>query len=671
MNKKFLSHTKPLLKSYGVLAFSAHPIPSVILFLATCYYPLVGLMGLLGNIISNFMAKWLHANQEAWKAGIFGVSGILIGLALGMYAEPNLRTFIFLIIGAGLSGIVSVMLANFLAKYDLPILSLPFMMVIWLILLTIGSHNETTYEYGAITIFSDIDKWLFNILPFEIFEYVKMFGSILFQDNLISGVLVITAVALYSRISILYGLWGGFIGMIVYTFFNSSLDGFHGLNFVLISFAFGGFFIVGNRHGFALVTLAVIAVGLVDKSMTTLLSPINLPPLVFAFNAVTILFLFPLKMLPWSISPLRLIPIPLYIIKSPESNFRWYRRWSGQKVFQRTILTYPFLGEWTVLQGNNGEWTHKGIGRYAWDFVVRDDNGYQSKGHSLDLSDYFAYNLLVVSPAPGTIYSVENSVVDNPPQTANTERNWGNFVIIDHGNGEFSELSHFKQGSICVVPGQFVNRGDVIGRCGNSGRSPVPHIHYQLQATPGTGAPSLPATFAEGRVNGKTTINGVPQKDDRVSSLDIESEFTWGLTGRETEKWIYKIKIGMRNSSETLTFTTDEYGFPAITSKNNFLWRIIDLPNFVIIRPDYKTFPSILTLSAWIKIVGEQLILPKTLSDGLTWENGLVKKSIEGWKIQIEGKTFELSENSILKKITLDNDSGFQFELADQIIQSK
>ena len=323
------------------------------------------------------------------------------------------------------------------------------------------------------------------------------------------------------------------------------------------------------------------------------------------------------------------------------------------------------------MQGNNGEWTHKGVGKYAWDFIVRDVRGHQSKGFGAELSDYYAWELPVLSPAPGSIYSVENSVEDNPPQTANTERNWGNYVIIDHGNGEFSELSHFKQGSIIVYPGQQINRGDILGRCGNSGRSPVPHIHYQLQSSPGTGASTIPATFAEATINRDIHIHGTPQKGDLVSTVTMDKESSWSMIGRETESWVFESKNGWRKSTETLTFSTDEFGLPAIVSRSNHLWRIIDLPNFIIIRPDFKTFPSLLTSSVWIHIVGDQLVQPKYLVDGFQWNSGKVSRNDKEWLIETGGRKIHLTDDGVINRVTMAGKSNLHFILKEQIVKKQ
>jgi hypothetical protein len=53
-------------------------------------------------------------------------------------------------------------------------------------------------------------------------------------------------------------------------------------------------------------------------------------------------------------------------------------------------------------------------------------------------------------------------------------------------------VAHLAPGSIDVREGQIVRAGEQIGTCGNSGRSPTPHLHFQLQATARVGAPTLP-----------------------------------------------------------------------------------------------------------------------------------------------------------------------------------
>ena len=56
-------------------------------------------------------------------------------------------------------------------------------------------------------------------------------------------------------------------------------------------------------------------------------------------------------------------------------------------------------------------------------------------------------------------------------------RDAGNYVIIQHAPGEYTEFRHLAAGSVTLTVGARVRRGDVIGRCGNSGNARMPHLH--------------------------------------------------------------------------------------------------------------------------------------------------------------------------------------------------
>lgn len=158
-----------------------------------------------------------------------------------------------------------------------------------------------------------------------------------------------------------------------------------------------------------------------------------------------------------------------------------------------TELRLPFDGEWTVVNGGVTESTSHSWGlvsqRYAYDFVVTDEDGETHTGDGEDLDDYYAFRQPVRAPAEGTVIAVSDGRRDYPkPGSAWIEwRTWnitGNHVTIKHGPGEFSYLAHLQKDSTTVAEGATVEAGDLVGRCGNSGHSSEPHLHYQLQDTP-------------------------------------------------------------------------------------------------------------------------------------------------------------------------------------------
>jgi murein DD-endopeptidase MepM/ murein hydrolase activator NlpD len=56
---------------------------------------------------------------------------------------------------------------------------------------------------------------------------------------------------------------------------------------------------------------------------------------------------------------------------------------------------------------------------------------------------------------------------------------YGNCIVINHGNNISTRYAHLQHMSAKL--GQVVNRGDIIGAVGNSGRSTGPHLHYEVR----------------------------------------------------------------------------------------------------------------------------------------------------------------------------------------------
>ena len=56
---------------------------------------------------------------------------------------------------------------------------------------------------------------------------------------------------------------------------------------------------------------------------------------------------------------------------------------------------------------------------------------------------------------------------------------YGNLIEIDHGNGLTTRYGHLSK--IDVQNGDTVNRGQIIGYVGSTGRSTGPHLHYELR----------------------------------------------------------------------------------------------------------------------------------------------------------------------------------------------
>lgn len=170
---------------------------------------------------------------------------------------------------------------------------------------------------------------------------------------------------------------------------------------------------------------------------------------------------------------------------------------------QTTSFRLPFDGEWTVINGSHRrEHSHSwGIltQRYAYDFVMTDDEGRTHTGDGSAPEDYYCFGEPIHAPADGVVVDASDGhrdYVRTGGWLDPTQRDIrGNWVVIEHDGGEFSLLAHLQCGSVCVTEGDRVECGQQVGRCGHSGNSTEPHLHFHVQDHPnfslGMGLPVL------------------------------------------------------------------------------------------------------------------------------------------------------------------------------------
>lgn len=107
------------------------------------------------------------------------------------------------------------------------------------------------------------------------------------------------------------------------------------------------------------------------------------------------------------------------------------------------------------------------------------------KGYGKHSGVDFGWNSSVPNGSHQFIIAAESGTVvkavDGYGNTYPDKRIFGNYVIIDHGDKEWTVYGHLEKGSVCVKKGQKVNKGDPVGKMGNSGYSKGQHLHFELR----------------------------------------------------------------------------------------------------------------------------------------------------------------------------------------------
>lgn len=100
---------------------------------------------------------------------------------------------------------------------------------------------------------------------------------------------------------------------------------------------------------------------------------------------------------------------------------------------------------------------------------------------ALDIADAGIYGAKVVACYDGVVFSTWDTCDHDYGKfsSCGCGGGYGNYVMIDHGNGKISIYGHLS--GVTVSPGQTVQAGQLIGYVGSTGYSTGPHLHFEMR----------------------------------------------------------------------------------------------------------------------------------------------------------------------------------------------
>jgi hypothetical protein len=130
---------------------------------------------------------------------------------------------------------------------------------------------------------------------------------------------------------------------------------------------------------------------------------------------------------------------------------------------------------WIVTQGPYGTFSHWGNSLHAFDIAPRAGN-------------------CVVAMKAGIAYTHDQGL-----QQDHRHHSFGNYITIDHGNGEFSHYAHLATGTFVVKNGERVEQGQALATAGNSGYTLGEgggyHVHVSVTRALPIASSSVPFQF--------------------------------------------------------------------------------------------------------------------------------------------------------------------------------
>ena len=555
-------------RAYAILFFSANERLGWWLMAISMFAPDFGIAGLAAVCSAGALAWWLGYDRANVRNGFLLFNPLLVSLTLAWlnrcYHLP-IETYAVLWVASliGSFFLAAAMQHWVGAHFGLSAQSLPAVLSAYVLYFLSFSRFGPPMETAGV-----VHGWLDpDFLPPFWEAMFQAFGAMLFQPHVLPGILVFLGLACVSPLSTLVAAGAFTVGSATMSLLGFPLgpEGvtWCGFNFLLCGIALGASYFITSAASLALALSGAALTALVTVALSTALRYFSLPASALPYNLVVLVLVYALRQRQ---SAGKLIPSPAPGAL-PESAARLFainaRRFPHLNL---PALFLPFEGQRVITQAFAGPLTHRGQWQHALDFEVERE-GAKHRENGTALTEFFIFDTPVLSPCAGVVSYVVNHVPDNAPGGNNPDENWGNFVLVYSDAGYYVLLAHLKAGSAAAGPGQRVFRGTLLGRCGNSGRSPVPHLHVQIQNAGFVGAATRPFClkhYVEVSPDGKHPVyqtSGSPAAGASIRAATPNAALTESLYSWLPGEYRYRV-TGENGGSweETILLDFDELG---------------------------------------------------------------------------------------------------------------
>ncbi|KAK9522681.1 hypothetical protein VZT92_019130 [Zoarces viviparus] len=323
-----------VLRGAAQVMFVNNPLSGLIIFagliLQNYWWALNGFVGTLFATIS---ALILQQNRGAIAAGLYGYNGILVGLLMAVFSNKGDWYWWLLLPNIFMSmmcPIVSSALASINSRWDLPVFTLPFNILVCLHMVATGHHNhhfpqvliQPRSELPNIT-WAEIDvAQLFMSVPVGV-------GQVYGCDNPITGGIFIVSLFISSPITCVHAVLGSAVGMVsglaLAAPFGDIYFGLWGYNCVLACIAIGGMFYALTWQVHLLAITCAFFCAYLGSAIANIVSTFGLPACTWPFCLSALTFL----LLTSGIK--KIYKLPLAKVTYPEKNLGFFWKLKKQE----------------------------------------------------------------------------------------------------------------------------------------------------------------------------------------------------------------------------------------------------------------------------------------------------------------------------------------------------
>ncbi|XP_074064173.1 urea transporter 1-like isoform X2 [Macrotis lagotis] len=287
-----------ILRGISQVQLINNPISGIIVIIGLLVQsPWCTLTGCLGNIVSTLTALLLSQDRSAIAAGLHGYNATLVGILMALFCNKGdyYWWLLFPVIVMSMTcTIFSSALGSLLCKWDLPVVTLPFNMVLSMYLAATGQYN-LFFPTKVIQMSVPNVTWSQINVP-ELLKAIPVgIGQIYACDNPWTGGLFLVAILLSSPLMALHAAIGSILGIIagltLSAPFENIYSGLWGFNSSLSCMAIGGMFMALTWQTHLLSLSCALFTAYVTIALTHMMALFGLPCCTWPFCLATLLFL--------------------------------------------------------------------------------------------------------------------------------------------------------------------------------------------------------------------------------------------------------------------------------------------------------------------------------------------------------------------------------------------
>jgi urea transporter len=300
-------YVEALLRGAGQVMFQSNPLTGFLFLVAIFWGALdtdrwqVGVGAVVGLAVATLTASLLEVDRESLGEGLYGFNGVLVGVAVPTFLHVDVYVWVHLVIGAAVSTVVMLAVAKVLGTWGAPALTFPFVLTTWFLVIgawSFGNIEGNGLGPAKLPTAPTTAATQLEVSPLLLVEIVfRNVSQIFLIDNVVTGVILVVALALSSRWSAVFALLGSAVALgtaLTLAADTASItSGLFGFSAVLTSIALGTVFHVPGWRVLIFTLLGVIFTVVVQGALDAAVQPLGIPTLTMPFVIVTWLFLIP------------------------------------------------------------------------------------------------------------------------------------------------------------------------------------------------------------------------------------------------------------------------------------------------------------------------------------------------------------------------------------------